>query len=165
LHINVIATIRVAPPQWLKAGLMAWRHMPAVAIVTALTMIACEKLKDSYLPHLTLWHSHLITILVAVIAAVACTYWSVGKNVLVVEVTSGNTVKRAFLSAMSREFRTPLNVVLGMADMLGETELSIEQRRYITTLIRNGDALLKLIDGILDQAQIEKRGLAEKDGV
>jgi signal transduction histidine kinase len=52
-----------------------------------------------------------------------------------------------------------------MADMLGETELSIEQRRYITTLIRNGDALLKLIDGILDQAQIEKRGLAEKDGV
>lgn len=159
------ATIRVAPPQWLKAGLMAWRHMPAVAIVTALTMIACEKLKDSYLPHLTLWHSHLITILVAVIAAVACTYWSVGKNVLVVEVTSGNTVKRAFLSAMSREFRTPLNVVLGMADMLGETELSIEQRRYITTLIRNGDALLKLIDGILDQAQIEKRGLAEKDGV
>jgi signal transduction histidine kinase len=165
LHINVSASFRVAPPQWLKNGLMAWRHMPAVAFITALTMIACERLKDTYLPHVTLWHSHLITILAAIIAAVACTYWSLGKNALVIEATSGNTVKRAFLSAMSREFRTPLNVVLGMADMMGETELSIEQRRYITTLIRNGDELLKLIDGILDQAQIEKRGLAEKNGV
>lgn len=68
---------------------------------------------------------------------------------------AASVAKSRFLATISHEFRTPLNGILGMADLVLDTPLDAEQRTYVEAVKTSGVALLGIIDGILDFSRIE----------
>lgn len=68
---------------------------------------------------------------------------------------AANRAKSRFLAMISHKIRTPLNGILGMSDLLLDTELTPEQETYAKAVKSSGDLLLSLIDEILDFSKIE----------
>ena len=71
------------------------------------------------------------------------------------EAEAANRLKSEFLATISHEVRTPMNAVIGMAGILLDSDLTSEQRQHALVLKDSGDALLMLLNDILDLSKIE----------
>lgn len=63
--------------------------------------------------------------------------------------------KQQFLSNMSHEIRTPMNAIIGFTKVILKTELTAKQKEYLTAIKMSGDALIVLINDILDLAKVD----------
>ena len=68
---------------------------------------------------------------------------------------SANKAKSSFLAVMSHEIHTPMNVIIGMTNLVLQTELTSKQRKYLENVIKSSNSLLLILNGLLDMAKIE----------
>lgn len=73
---------------------------------------------------------------------------------------TANRAKTAFLAKVSHEFRTPMNGILGFTNMLLDSNLDAKQQRYAGFVKRSADALLDLVDDVLDYVKVETEKLS-----
>ncbi len=78
---------------------------------------------------------------------------------------AGDRAKNEFLAVMSHEVRTPMNGIMGFAELLSQAPLSPENHAYAQTIVQSGEALTHVLDGILDFSRLEAGRLQVADEV
>lgn len=72
------------------------------------------------------------------------------------EVERAQMFRSQFVAVASHELRTPLNAVLGLSDLLQQTDLDEDQRLYAQTILEAGESMLQIVNNILDFARLEE---------
>jgi two-component system sensor histidine kinase RpfC len=105
------------------------------------------------------WHAHLQMGYGLLVAFIALSLYvqSLVKKLFdaLAHAEAANEAKRRFISVVSHEMRTPLNAIIGMADLLRDTPLSREQADMLQTLRSSSRVMLGLVDDVLDFSKIE----------
>jgi two-component system sensor histidine kinase RpfC len=110
------------------------------------------------------WGQHLATggALLLALAALSLYVLSLVRRMFdaLARAEAANQAKRRFISVMSHEMRTPLNAIIGMADLLRGTSLNREQADMVQTLRSSSRVMLGLVEDVLDFSKIEAGKLA-----
>ncbi|MBX3305982.1 MAG: hypothetical protein KF751_07995 [Nitrospira sp.] len=151
------------PPGW--DGLETIEHFWAVdpeiqtVICTAYTDHSWEEIIErlGYDDRLLILQKPFSSVEVSQLAMSLTTKWNLARQAhqRLQAAEAANVAKSQFLANMSHEIRTPMNGILGMSELLMQTPLNDKQRRYMHTLQKSGQALIQIIDDILDISKIE----------
>jgi signal transduction histidine kinase/CheY-like chemotaxis protein len=174
----------VWPPALLLLALAGWKSgspprpaapvqsvislvVPAVAISCALGVLIADEYSDR--PAISVWLAFATIILgtgrlvLAVGDAVRSTRHEIelGQSLQAARdaAVAATDAKSEFLAIMSHELRTPLTAVIGMSELILETDLTTEQREYAETIDSGGNLLLAVINNVLDYSKIQAGAL------
>lgn len=131
-------------------------------LVRARTAVDSERrLADARADRLLLWGTFLMAAALAAVAfwifrpmekAIRRAFAETSASLFQAE--AADRAKSEFLANMSHEIRTPMNGVLGMAELLAKTELTARQKTFTDIIVKSGNALLTIINDVLDFSKI-----------
>ncbi len=105
------------------------------------------------------WKNHqdiaISLLLILIVLPVYASFLIKKLHAAIAEAERANRAKSRFLANMSHELRTPLNGVIGMGELLRETQLSFEQHELVSSMHTSAQTLLDLIENVLDISKIE----------
>lgn len=128
-------------------------HYLAIATVASLIGFTAVSLYSSYWRAHPLLSASFLLVLLLIPAYVAALLSKL--RAAIRSATEASAAKSQFLAKMSHELRTPLNGVIGMSDLLMDSDLGRQERAFVSTIHSSGKTLLGIIDNILDFSRIE----------
>ncbi len=145
----------VATYLWVTLGNGFRYGMPYLltsTLASAIGFILVYQFNPFWNAHTPLWWGMWLTLVVVPLYAASLLKQLHGA---VKREKEASQAKSNFLANMSHELRTPLNGVIGVADLLAETKLDKEQKEFSKIILASANALLQLIDNVLDISRIE----------
>jgi signal transduction histidine kinase len=143
-----------------------FKNLAYTFFLSALTLTLYELLKQLVFPHVTIWQSHTITILVgSFVSVVAVFIVSRKQQVLIneiekskIEAENALKIREDFMYTISHEFKTPLNVIYAavqVIELLFQDDIPDKVKQYIKSIKQNTFRQMKLINNLLDLTKIE----------